>query len=280
MMDKSTGEELLKKAINGDINAFQSLFADFQSQLRSYLYRLLADRNDVQDLTQDVFVRSFDKIGTFRGESSLKTWVFKIATHLAYNHLKKYKRWNVDAQDKSKAYAMRSKSIQQEFESINRSSAYGSFEIKEHIDFCFTCISKTLPIEHQVALILKDIYDFSLNEVADILVISRGVVKHLLVDARRVMKDIFDNRCALINKEGACHQCSELNGFFNPKQNQREELMKLELVRRSSKFNRDELYLLRTKLIKGIDPLKNEGTDIQDALMKCTRMSIGEIKES
>lgn len=279
-MEISTGDELLKKAINGDINAFQSLFAQFQGQLRSYLYRLLADRNDVQDLTQDVFVKAFDRIGTFRGECSLKTWVFQIATHLAYNHLKKYKRWNVDAQDKSKAYAMSSKSVQHEFEHINRTSAYGNYEIKEHIDFCFTCISKTLTIEHQVALILKDIYDFSVNEVADILGISKGVAKHLLVDARRVMKDIFDNRCALINKEGACHQCTELNGFFNPKQNQQEELMKLELVRCSTKFNRDELYKLRTKLVKGIDPLRSDGADIQEAMMKCTRIAVGELNQS
>ncbi|MBL7849811.1 MAG: hypothetical protein JNN04_02835 [Cyclobacteriaceae bacterium] len=57
-------------------------------------------------------MKSFDKLRTFRGESSLKTWVFPIATHLAYNHLKRLKRWNIDAQDKSKAFAMSSKSIQ------------------------------------------------------------------------------------------------------------------------------------------------------------------------
>ncbi|MBA4053525.1 MAG: RNA polymerase subunit sigma-24, partial [Marivirga sp.] len=79
-------EEILKKALAGDINSFQTLFSEFQPQLRSYLYRLLTDRNDVNDLAHDTFIRAFDKIATFKQESSLKTWVFRIATNLAYDH--------------------------------------------------------------------------------------------------------------------------------------------------------------------------------------------------
>lgn len=271
-------EEQLKKALNGDINAFQSLFVEFQNQLRSYLYRLLTDRNDVQDLTQDTFVKAFDKIATFKGECSLKTWVFQIATNLAYNHLKRHRRWSEDAQDKSKALAMSSKQIQQEFSKVAQSSAYGSYEIREHIDFCFTCISKTLLIENQVALILKDVYDFSVKEIGMILEKSEGVIKHLLIDARKTMTGIFENRCALINKNGVCHQCSELNGAYNPKQNQQEELLKLELVKDSHKFNREELYALRVNLVKNIDPLRSSGADIQDIIMKCTRIATGEVE--
>src|SRR6202000_2094326 len=93
-------DDILKTAIEGDINAFQTLFADFQNQLRSFLYRLLTDRNDVDDLTHDTFIRAFSKIATFNQESSLKTWVFTIATNLAYDHLRKARRWPVDAQDR------------------------------------------------------------------------------------------------------------------------------------------------------------------------------------
>jgi RNA polymerase sigma-70 factor, ECF subfamily len=71
-------QETLKNALGGDINAFQSLFAAFQHQLRSYLYRLLANRNDAEDLVHDTFIKAFDKLSTFKGESSLKTWVFQI----------------------------------------------------------------------------------------------------------------------------------------------------------------------------------------------------------
>jgi RNA polymerase sigma-70 factor, ECF subfamily len=273
---ENLNDQTLKLALNGDINAFQKMFAEFQNQLKSYLYRLLTDRNDAEDLTHDTFVKAFDKISTFKGTSSLKTWVFTIATNLAYDYLKSKKRWLPDAQDKSKSLALTNKNVYDAINLVSYASGEGAYEMKEHIDFCFTCISKTLPIENQVALILKDIYDFSVKDICLILDKTEGVVKHLLIDARKTMTDIFDHRCALINKTGTCNQCSELNGVHNPKQNQQAELMKLELVKASKKFNREELFDLRTQLVKVIDPVRGKGADLQDIIMKCTRQAIGE----
>jgi len=91
-------EDILELAITGDINAFQTLFVEFQNQLKSYLYRLITDRNDVEDLTHDTFIKAFTNISTFKQDASLKTWVFRIATNLAYDHLRKLRRWKADAQ--------------------------------------------------------------------------------------------------------------------------------------------------------------------------------------
>ena len=268
-------EEIIKRAVAGDINSFQALFAEFQNQLKSYLYRLLTDRNEVDDITHDTFIRAFDKIAAFNQESSLKTWVFKIATNLAYDHLRKAKRWPADAQDQGAVLALGSEEIQKSFMIVHQTSNSGAYEMKEHIDFCFTCISKTLPIENQVTLILKDIYDFQVKEIAVILDESEGVVKHLLNFSRNTLTDVFDHRCALVNKNGVCDQCSQLNGVFNPKQEQHEERMKLELVKASKKFDRAQLFTLRTELVKAIDPLHNPGADLHDTLMRCTSTAIG-----
>ncbi len=270
-------EEILKNALSGDINSFQTLFAGFQNQLKSYLYRLLADRNDVDDLVHDTFIRAFDKISTFNQDSSLKTWIFKIATNLAYDHLRKLKRWPADAQDQGAVLAIGSEDIQQSFGIVHQTSNAGAYEMKEHIDFCFTCISKTLPIENQVALILKDIYDFQTKEICLNLDKTEGVVKHLLNFSRDTLTNIFDKRCALVNKSGVCDQCSQLNGIFNPKQDQQEERMKLELVKASTKFNRADLFALRTKLVQAINPLHSSEADLQDIIMRCTRTAIGEV---
>jgi len=272
-------EEVLKCAIAGNINAFQTLFAEFQSQLKSYLYRLLTDRNDVDDLTHDTFIKAFAKISTFNQDSSLKTWVFRIATNLAYDHLRKKKRWQVDAQDRAADLAIGSEEIRRVFWIVHDTSPAGAYEMREHIDYCFTCISKTLPIENQVALILKDIYDFQVREICLILGKTEGVIKHLLNDARNTMTDIFEHRCALINKNGVCHQCSHINEIFNPKQRQQEELMKLELVKASKKYDREELFALRTMLVKAIDPLHASGADFHDAIMRCLKTAIGEVDD-
>jgi len=262
-----------------DSHFFQQQFTEFEAPLKSYLYRLLTDRQDVEDLAQDTFIKAFTGIATFRQESSLKTWVFQIATNLAYDHLRKKKRWLPDAQDRAADLAISSDEIRAVFWQVHDNSPAGAYEMREHIDYCFTCISKTLLIENQVALILKDIYDFSVKEIALILNKTEGVVKHLLNDARRVMTDIFEHRCALINKEGVCHQCSHINGIFNPKQNQQEELMKLELVKASTKYNREQLFELRTLLVKHIDPLNATGTDFHEEIMNCLKTAIGEQKD-
>ncbi|HMV26166.1 MAG TPA: sigma-70 family RNA polymerase sigma factor [bacterium] len=269
--------EYLKQAVNGDIQAFQKLFLEFQDTLRSYLYRLVTDRHDVEDISQDTFVKAFDKISTFKGESSFKTWVFQIATNLAYDLLRDKKRWKHDAQDQAKAYASSSTMMRQRFLDAHHYSPHGAYHVREHIDFCFTCIAKTLPIDEQITLILKDIYDFSRKEIGMILGLSEGVIKHRLFDARKKMQTIFDSRCALVNKNGVCYQCTELADFFNPESDHRKTLQNEELIRRANTPDREKLYELRAKLVSQIDPLRSEGSDLQDIIMQCTRIAIGEM---
>lgn len=268
--------ETLKNALDGDINAFQLLFATFQNQLKSYLYRLLANRNDAEDLTHDTFIKAFDKLSSFRGESSLKTWVFQLATNLAYNYLQRQKRWTPDVSERAKRLVLENETLRKSITKVHETGIDAKYDIKEHIDTCFTCISKNLPIENQIALMLKDIYDFSLVEICQILEKTEGVVKYLLQNGRHTMTEIFDHRCALVNKNGVCHQCSELNGWFNPKEDQQQALMKLDLVNGSKKYNREELYEMRAKLVKAIDPLRSEGAALQDILLKCNRLAMGE----
>ena len=269
-------DQTLKKAMAGDIRAFQTLFSPFQDQLRSYLYRLLASRADADDFTHDTFIRSFEKIHQYRGDSTLKTWVFQIATSLAYNYLQRRKRWQTDVSEQAKKLVQEQESLAQAIVQVSTQSEAGSYEIREHIDTCFTCISKTLPIENQVALILKDIYEFTVPEIMLILGKTEGTVKYLIQLARKTMTEVFDQRCALVNKEGICHQCSELNGWLNPKQNQQEAQTKLDMARHSTKYDREELFALRVALVKNIDPLHSPGNEMQEILMRCNRMAMGE----
>jgi RNA polymerase sigma-70 factor (ECF subfamily) len=77
------------------------------------------------------------------------------------------------------------------------------------------------------------------------------------------MTGIFDGRCALINKEGVCHQCSELNGIFNPKQNTQQELMKIDLVKEAEKGDKKYLFELRMRILREIDPFKSKASALQ-----------------
>jgi RNA polymerase sigma-70 factor (ECF subfamily) len=77
------------------------------------------------------------------------------------------------------------------------------------------------------------------------------------------MINIFEGRCALINKTGVCHQCSELNGIFNPKQNTQEELMKIALAREAENGDKEHLFDLRMQILRGIDPFNSPGAALQ-----------------
>jgi len=146
---------------------------------------------------------------------------------------------------------------------ISNSSPHGQFEAREHVAFCFTCISKSLPLEQQLTIFLKEVYAFRINEIATILDRSEAMVKYYLHTARTKMIEIFEGRCALINKKGVCHQCSELSGIYNPRQNAQEELMKLSLVNEAAKGDKERLFDLRMQILQEIDPFNSPAADLQ-----------------
>jgi RNA polymerase sigma-70 factor (ECF subfamily) len=259
---------LLEKAQSGDIRAFHTLFSEFQSQMKSYLYRLVANRDDMEDLAHDVFILAFENVPKFRGEASLKTWVFTIATNNARKHLKDRNRWTTDTLDRIRKFAHSNPEVMNTIDHASRYVPHRVYEIHEHIDYCFTCTSKMLEIEQQLVLILKDVYSFKVKEMAVILCKTYGAVKHLIFNARQTMIRIFDDTCAFVSKQGVCNQCSELNGRFNPKQNRQVEEKKIKMVRSQDKYDRTELYKLRTELVRGIDPLRANGTDLHEAFLR------------
>jgi RNA polymerase sigma-70 factor, ECF subfamily len=238
-------------------------FEKVRPQLKSFVLRMTASVDDTADLIQDTFIKSFQNIETFQGNSSLKTWIFTIASNLCKNFLRSKKLWPENVTDISKEAALKSPELIGKMMDIRATSSHGQFEIREHIAFCFSCIGKSLPIEQQVTLLLKEVYEFKVSEIAEILGLTEGVVKHLLFSSRQKMIDIFDKRCSLVNKLGFCHQCSELNGLFNPKHELQKELMKIEMAKEPESKSKEELFDLRMEIVQGIDPYNSGASELQ-----------------
>lgn len=216
------------------IEQFTAEFETARPQLKSYILRITASVEDTEDIVQDTFIKASTKLDTFRAESSVKTWIFAIASNITKDNLRAKKRWTENVTDICKAKALTNPNYFPEVMAINQTSPQGQFEVKEHITFCLTCISKSLPLEQQICVLLKEVYDFKVSEIVEILQTTEAMVKYYLHTSRSKMVNIFEGRCALINKEGVCHQCSELNGIFNPKQNFEEEKIKLSLLKRQT----------------------------------------------
>ena len=88
-------------------DAFAIEFEEFRGPLKSFILRMTASVSDTEDIVQDTFIKAHEKMHTFRGDSSLKTWVFTIASNLARDFLKTKKRWPENITDICKDAAMR-----------------------------------------------------------------------------------------------------------------------------------------------------------------------------
>lgn len=245
------------------VELFNQEFEGITGQLKSYILRITASIADAEDIVHDTYLKALDKLPTFRGDSTLKTWLFTIASNIAKDNLRAQKRWIENVTDITKEAALTNKEFFKEAMNIRMTSPNGQFEAKEHIAFCFTCISKSLPLEQQICVFLKEVYEFKVSDIITILGTNESMVKYYLHTGRSKMINIFDGRCALINKEGICHQCSELNGIFNPKQNTQKELMKIDLVKEAEKGNKEHLFDLRMQILKEIDPFISNASELQ-----------------
>lgn len=238
-------------------------FESFQGQLKSFILRMTASVQDTEDIVQDTYIKAHAKFDTFKGQSSVKTWVFAIASNLAKDLLRSKKRWPENVTDICKDAALSNQQFFAEAMQIRATSPQGHFEIKEHIAFCFTCVSKSLPLEQQITIFLKEVYGFKLKEIATIMDVSEAMVKYYLHVGRSKMVEVFDHRCSLINKQGICHQCTELNGIFNPKQKAQEELIKIKMVREAENGDKAALFDLRMRILQELDPFESGAAELQ-----------------
>ncbi len=238
-------------------------FESFQGELKSFILRMTASVQDTEDIVQEAYLKAHAKIDTYRGEASLKTWVFAIAANLVKDMLKAKQRWPETVTDLCKEAALSNPQFFQEAMQIRATSPQGHFEIKEHIAFCFTCVSKSLPLEQHLVLLLKEVYGFKVKEIAQIIDQTEAMVKYYLHVARSKMIEIFDRRCSLINKQGVCYQCTELNGLFNPKQKAQEELVKIAMVQEAGRKDKEALFTLRMKILQELDPFESGAAELQ-----------------
>src|SRR5215831_2539283 len=82
--------ELVERYLTGDTAAFDEIMVRYERQIYRICYRFVENREDAMDLAQEVFIKAFEHLATFRRESSLKTWLYRIAMNHCINHVKKH----------------------------------------------------------------------------------------------------------------------------------------------------------------------------------------------
>ncbi|HZS48843.1 MAG TPA: RNA polymerase sigma factor [Blastocatellia bacterium] len=249
-MSNNKESELVDRASRGDNVAFEELLSEFQQPLFSYIYRMVTHRQNAEDLLQDVLVRVMQSLPQYRREAKFKTWLFGIATHVCLDHLRQKNRWSAEAQlkgekatdeDPDAVAGLRTLLGQQDF----------VYEIREHIAFCFSCISRTLPPEEQAAVMLKEVLGFTAQEAAQIIGISEPVFRHSLSSARSTMTNRYEGLCQLVNKTGVCYQCQGLREV-TPEGNRGKDLVRIEVAPNLA-VSPENLFDSRLKIVREAD---------------------------
>lgn len=250
--ERSSEEEsgLVGRAREGDRAALDSLVEPWRKPLFGYIYRMVTLRQDAEDLLQDVLVRVLEGIREYRGEARFKSWLFGIATHVCLDHLRKKKRWRVEAQLIGEREATTDRQEHETIHAMTREPEF-RFEIREHIAFCFSCIARTLPPEEQAAIMLKEVLGFTNQEAAGMLGVSEPVFRHRLAAARTKMIEDYEGLCALINKSGLCYQCRGLRDV-TPEDHRGANLVRIEVAPGVS-VNAENLFDARLAIVRDVD---------------------------
>ena len=170
-------DQFLEKLRRGDALAYERLVAEHSGDVYALLYRLTTDAEEARDLTQETFLRAFQSIDRFRGDSSLKTWIYRIAINQARNRWRWWRRRkrdvtvSLDATDEH-----RDKPLAATLPSDNSPSPEQETLAHEREGQLREAL-QGLRRSYREAVILRDVEGFSYEEIARTLQISIGTVK-------------------------------------------------------------------------------------------------------
>jgi RNA polymerase sigma-70 factor, ECF subfamily len=187
MAADSEDARLIECLRQGDGYAYEELIGRFQQPVYVLALRLLNDTSDASDVTQEVFLKVFRNIGSFRGQSSLKTWIYRITVNEAHNARRwffRHRRHEVEldtgpdesSRDWSESIADHGRSPYDE--AVNQQRHALIVEALERISPIF-----------REAVILRDITDLSYEEVAEVLGVSLGTVKSRILRGREALRE-------------------------------------------------------------------------------------------
>src|SRR6185295_10965361 len=163
--------------------AYDELVRTYNASIFHVAYRMLGDTAEASDVVQEIFIKVFRNIGSFKGEAALKTWIFRIALSEILNRL----RWWKSRHRSSTVSLDDSPNGQEHYVPDSGPSPEEMLASKER-DMAIQEALVKLSSEHRSIIVLRDIEGFSYTEIADILGISMGTVKSRLARGREDLK--------------------------------------------------------------------------------------------
>lgn len=186
---------------------------ELRKELTAYLCRLVIRPEIAEEIAQSAELRLLEAGARAPATEGTRAWLFKVATNLALDELRRHRNWRETAvQDLREAAEADPDFVARSTELIGTPETKAI--AREHLTACFACTLRNLPEHKAAALLLAEVHGFSVKEIAKLLESTEAQVKNWLQDARAHMEASYARTCALIAKSGVCYQCVELDGFF------------------------------------------------------------------
>jgi RNA polymerase sigma-70 factor (ECF subfamily) len=174
---------LIQRCAAGDETAFAELVAEHQRMVVQLAMNLLGDRDEALDLSQDVFIRVFRTIGQFRGQSALRTWIYRIAVNQARNRHRFWRRRRRSDQVSLDAHVEAHGDFQ-----CGAESGPDRILAQKELAARLTEALNALPFDQRTAVVLREVDGLSYDEIAFSLGVAVGTVKSRLTRARQTLR--------------------------------------------------------------------------------------------
>lgn len=171
---------LVQACAAGDDVACTRLVADHQRMVYQLALHLLGDRQEALDLSQEVFLRVFRTLSQFRGQSALRTWIYRIVINQASNRQRWWRRRHRSQQVALHAHIEAHGELPDERTSERPDRVFGQKEVAASVWRALN----DLPFDQRAVIVLREIDGLSYDEIADSLGVAVGTVKSRLARAR------------------------------------------------------------------------------------------------
>jgi RNA polymerase sigma-70 factor (ECF subfamily) len=185
---------LIEALREGSERAYEELLTRFQQPVFTLALRLLNDQAEACDVVQEVFLKVFRNISNFRGQSTLKTWIYRITVNEAHNTRRwffRHRRHEVELDSKPET-----RDWKEMIADTGRSPFELAFDQEQH-SMIEAALKRINPIFRD-AVVLRDIADLSYEEIAEILEVSLGTVKSRILRGREALREelVGSMKCA------------------------------------------------------------------------------------
>jgi len=174
----------------GSEDAYEALILRYQQAVFNLAYRLVNDPVDTCDVVQEVFLKIFRNIGHFRGGSSLRTWIYRVAVNEAHNH----RRWFSRHQGPEIGFVAEETAGPHECDFADPARSPFEQAANEETRELVEAALATLNPKYRAAVVLRDIEELSYEEIAAVLEVSMGTVKSRILRGRDALRRILEGQ--------------------------------------------------------------------------------------